>query len=477
MNHLDQETQPKNIICAEQLKLEANKLFKQKKYKQSIDKYTSAIALHDKNAIYFANRSAAYACLHLSDDAVADAQKSIQLDPTYSKGYSRLAFAYQKQCKYKDAVIQYKLALDHFPTAISRKYILHQIKICKQYYYPPSNNDNIPPTTTKTRKLFPNIVEYNFSQAPVNELFETAVASEYQYGLFDRASEMYRYLCNLNHVEAICCYALWYVAGDRPGVSKDLRMAYMLYEYVLYLEPSNGRALYSMGTFYFNGNIVERDHSKALTLYQKAIDDSRMKNKWHHWRSYDILAQMYARGDGTSRNLKLADKYLKVAEKLRTGNYVPVDAKHQKETETRHDTFCALCRQYAKNKLQEIEEKMKEKPERYIFTVGEKVGLMKKCGYTIFGYDETMKNIECEDDLYVEFEKLGISYTVDLKFDWEKSKVKKVRICGGCREIIKSKVYLCKNCIQPYCNKKCQKHDWKSHKHRCKMIRRSSLIP
>eukprot|EP01084_Bolivina_argentea_P224665 379847_1 len=119
-----------SIKVADKLKNEGNKLFTQQKYQQSILKYDEAIKSNPHNAIYYANRSAARSGLLQFKQAANDAKRSIELDPCYAKGYSRLAFAYQKLHKYQDAIVQYKLAFNHSPKKSSIAFMVEQIEIC-----------------------------------------------------------------------------------------------------------------------------------------------------------------------------------------------------------------------------------------------------------------------------------------------------------------------------------------------------------
>lgn len=49
-------------------------------------------------------RAAAFTQIHQYAEAVQDCQKSIEINPTYSKAYSRLGFAYYAQGRYRDAI-------------------------------------------------------------------------------------------------------------------------------------------------------------------------------------------------------------------------------------------------------------------------------------------------------------------------------------------------------------------------------------
>jgi small glutamine-rich tetratricopeptide repeat-containing protein alpha len=52
--------------------------------------------------IYF--RAAAYTQINKYTEAIQDCLRSIEIDPNYSKGYSRLGFAYYAQGNYRDAI-------------------------------------------------------------------------------------------------------------------------------------------------------------------------------------------------------------------------------------------------------------------------------------------------------------------------------------------------------------------------------------
>ncbi|KAG8378270.1 hypothetical protein BUALT_Bualt08G0120100 [Buddleja alternifolia] len=89
---------------AETFKSRGNKAVQSKLYAEAIELYTFAIALCEDNAVYFCNRAAAYTQIHRYAEAVKDCLKSIEINPNYSKAYSRLGFAYYAQGKYRDAI-------------------------------------------------------------------------------------------------------------------------------------------------------------------------------------------------------------------------------------------------------------------------------------------------------------------------------------------------------------------------------------
>ena len=76
--------------AAEEHKKEGNARMNGKQYDEAIDAYTKAIERDPSNPVYFSNRAAAHSSKtdHLS--AVVDAEKAIELDPKFVRGYSRL---------------------------------------------------------------------------------------------------------------------------------------------------------------------------------------------------------------------------------------------------------------------------------------------------------------------------------------------------------------------------------------------------
>lgn len=78
---------------AEGLKAEGNRAIGAKDYDIAISKYSEAIALNPYNVVYYSNRAAAYTSANQLEKAVEDAEKAIELDPSFTKAYSRLGLA------------------------------------------------------------------------------------------------------------------------------------------------------------------------------------------------------------------------------------------------------------------------------------------------------------------------------------------------------------------------------------------------
>lgn len=96
------EINHKNL--AESLKSLGNRAMQSKLYSDAIELYSCAIALCENNAIYYCNRAAAYTQIQKYSEATRDCLKSIEIDPNYSKAYSRLGLALYDQGNYRDAI-------------------------------------------------------------------------------------------------------------------------------------------------------------------------------------------------------------------------------------------------------------------------------------------------------------------------------------------------------------------------------------
>ncbi|CAD6261583.1 unnamed protein product [Miscanthus lutarioriparius] len=92
------------VDLAESFKSRGNEFMRSNQHLKAVELYTCAIALNKKNAIYYCNRAAAYTLLNMNNEAIEDCLKSIEIDPSYSKAYSRLGSAYFAMGNYHDAL-------------------------------------------------------------------------------------------------------------------------------------------------------------------------------------------------------------------------------------------------------------------------------------------------------------------------------------------------------------------------------------
>ncbi|CAE7218464.1 unnamed protein product [Rhizoctonia solani] len=97
------------------LKAEASELFKNGDSKGAKRVYTRALAHTDlerhERAVLYCNRAAAEMKLRRFEDAITDSKRSIEADPTYSRGYERLATAQLGLHRYNDAYDSYGKAI------------------------------------------------------------------------------------------------------------------------------------------------------------------------------------------------------------------------------------------------------------------------------------------------------------------------------------------------------------------------------
>eukprot|EP01100_Stratorugosa_tubuloviscum_P004113 TRINITY_DN2014_c1_g1_i1.p1 TRINITY_DN2014_c1_g1~~TRINITY_DN2014_c1_g1_i1.p1 ORF type:complete len:418 (-),score=222.37 TRINITY_DN2014_c1_g1_i1:51-1304(-) len=74
---------------AEDWKEEGNNFFRDTKYIEALEAYSKAIELDATNHIYYTNRSTTYAYLWMGDKALKDADKAIEINPEWIRGYLR----------------------------------------------------------------------------------------------------------------------------------------------------------------------------------------------------------------------------------------------------------------------------------------------------------------------------------------------------------------------------------------------------
>lgn len=96
---------------AEAKKELGNKAFAAKNYDEAIKHYTAAIALDSKNCVYYSNRSACYGGKKDWATAANDAKECIKTNPSFIKGYYRLANAQSEENEFDAALATIKQGL------------------------------------------------------------------------------------------------------------------------------------------------------------------------------------------------------------------------------------------------------------------------------------------------------------------------------------------------------------------------------
>lgn len=98
-----------------QLKEKGNAALSAGLYEQAIGYYTQAIYLDPKNHVLYSNRSAAHAKAANYEAALEDANTTVSLNPTWSKGYSRQGSALAYLGRQEEAISAYQKGLDLEP--------------------------------------------------------------------------------------------------------------------------------------------------------------------------------------------------------------------------------------------------------------------------------------------------------------------------------------------------------------------------
>ena len=113
---------------AETFKERGNELLRQNKNLEAIESYTRAIELNPQNHVYYGNRSQAKLNIRDFDGAIKDANKSIELDQSYTKAYYRKAVANKGLGNYQLALKEFQRLQNCYP---NDKTYQKQIQDCK----------------------------------------------------------------------------------------------------------------------------------------------------------------------------------------------------------------------------------------------------------------------------------------------------------------------------------------------------------
>jgi len=99
---------------ADEFKRKGNEAFKEGKWDEAIKNYNKAIQLDPSQAVFYSNRAACWSSKGSHESALADAQRCIERDPKYVKGYTRKAKALfdLKKVDEAEAAYQEGLAVD-----------------------------------------------------------------------------------------------------------------------------------------------------------------------------------------------------------------------------------------------------------------------------------------------------------------------------------------------------------------------------
>jgi len=117
---------------ASEAKERGNTALKEKRYDDAISAYTDAIRLDGNNHVYYANRSAAHASKSSYVEALHDAEKCVQMEPGFARGYGRKGAALYGLGRYGEAIVSYQRGLKEDDGNAALKQGLTQAEGAKQ---------------------------------------------------------------------------------------------------------------------------------------------------------------------------------------------------------------------------------------------------------------------------------------------------------------------------------------------------------
>ena len=127
----ESEVTPENKQKAEDHKMKGNDILKSQDYSAALCEYSRAIELNPFNHIYYSNRSLCYYRLNNCELALRDADKCIELCPSFSKGYLRRVDALTALDRFEEANETIDKAIAIEPENVvylkSKEYILEHL--------------------------------------------------------------------------------------------------------------------------------------------------------------------------------------------------------------------------------------------------------------------------------------------------------------------------------------------------------------
>lgn len=118
-----------------ELKNKGNAALSEDRFEDAIAAYTEAIALDDQNHVLYSNRSAAYAKLLKYEEALKDAEKTVEVNPTWPKGYSRKGAALTGLQQFEEALTAYDEGINNIQMVYSMPNRLKKTSINKIFKF------------------------------------------------------------------------------------------------------------------------------------------------------------------------------------------------------------------------------------------------------------------------------------------------------------------------------------------------------
>eukprot|EP00598_Pedospumella_elongata_P007745 CAMPEP_0184985698 /NCGR_PEP_ID=MMETSP1098-20130426/14250_1 /TAXON_ID=89044 /ORGANISM="Spumella elongata, Strain CCAP 955/1" /LENGTH=481 /DNA_ID=CAMNT_0027509795 /DNA_START=37 /DNA_END=1479 /DNA_ORIENTATION=+ len=132
MSNVDEEEELEEYkVIANDLKDQGNQAFQAGDVQLAISLFTQAIDLDPDNHVFYSNRAAAYMKADSKSKALHDAEKCVELAPTWSKGYSRLGAAQQCLKRFDAAIDNFKKGIELEP---NNKSLWASLKACQDAF-------------------------------------------------------------------------------------------------------------------------------------------------------------------------------------------------------------------------------------------------------------------------------------------------------------------------------------------------------
>jgi len=91
-------------MSVDEFKAKGNQHYTAGHFQDAVKWYTKAIGVDAKNHVLYSNRSAAYLGVQDYTNALRDAEKAVELNPNWNKGYYRKAMTLENLWLYKDGI-------------------------------------------------------------------------------------------------------------------------------------------------------------------------------------------------------------------------------------------------------------------------------------------------------------------------------------------------------------------------------------
>lgn len=126
---------------ADEEREKGNECFKEQKYPEAVKHYTESLRRNPEDVKAYSNRAACYTKLGALPEGLKDAEKCIELDPTFSKGYTRKGAVQFFMKEYEKALETYQEGLKHDP---NNQDLLDGVRRCVEQINKASRGDLTP---------------------------------------------------------------------------------------------------------------------------------------------------------------------------------------------------------------------------------------------------------------------------------------------------------------------------------------------